>query len=418
MTRDASHSDDDDASEPTGAEAKVAAARATDEAVAADDPKPLDAGPIARVETSGSEPADLDPEKDADAEATDARTSEVAEEDDAPAAEVDVPLGEVRLDDAWREEPNRPVIERFRPALGLTAAVVLHGAIAVAGYASFASISDRIGGGGSDELSISVELITREALDAVRASRQPQPNASARTPTAPLAPTAGAEREQSASQETQDGAPPEPTDPPAKRPEQPTAPIVAKPAEAPAPDAIAVAPARGRANLADEAADPISEPPEKQPETETPEAMPKPTRSQAASQAQDAREASAKGGAVSRSLRVTSALPTASRPAQAARAAGQAARGYAAELVKALVRLEDHLQDSSNSRQRRLRGRVELLLRLGRDGQIEQLRVARSSGNAALDNQAIRDVGTFRFPSPPSLLTAGQRTFRLPITYR
>lgn len=365
-----------------------------------------------------SEPTELSDdgaidEPDGIASATQDLTSDETLETD------ETPLGDIRLDDAWREEPNRPIIEHCRLPIGITMAVALHVGIAVAGYASVVGISERIGAGGRDESSISVELITREALDAIRA-REAAKDAATKlaASTAALAPVTGSDQAQRDQSEAQDGAPPTRSQPPKPASQRAAAPIVAKPEASDETATIRIAPESGEPRVSDETEDAptdavvTAQQDRQQDQTNTP------TQSQVASQAQDAQVASTIGGAASRSLRPTEPPPEPPESTIAEQAAGRAARGYAAKLVEALVKLEDHLQSQTNQRVGRKRGRVELVMRLGRDGSIESLRVVQSSGNSALDRQALRDVRSFRFPTPPPLLSAQQRTFQLPITYR
>ena len=64
-------------------------------------------------------------------------------------------------------------------------------------------------------------------------------------------------------------------------------------------------------------------------------------------------------------------------------------------------------------------GQVTLTLRIGRDGTLNGLGVARSSGNQALDEAALTAVRRAgRFPAAPEGLRDASYAFNLPIRFR
>lgn len=106
-----------------------------------------------------------------------------------------------------------------------------------------------------------------------------------------------------------------------------------------------------------------------------------------------------------------------------ARAAGRIARGYDATVVRALGALKAHLVRAKAGRSGAANGNdpqgdVELELTIGLEGRPENIQVTRSSGVPGLDQLAVADIRSFRFPPPPQVLPADRRTYRLPITYR
>ncbi len=80
-------------------------------------------------------------------------------------------------------------------------------------------------------------------------------------------------------------------------------------------------------------------------------------------------------------------------------------------------RVEAALVYPAPARRRGLTGVVELEIRLGLDGSVERITVARSSGHALLDQAAVRGVAAAAPFPPPADLPSGPLTVLLPIAF-
>lgn len=70
-----------------------------------------------------------------------------------------------------------------------------------------------------------------------------------------------------------------------------------------------------------------------------------------------------------------------------------------------------------DKRKTRAKGRVVLRIDLDTSGRLRGVRIARSSGHAALDKAALSAVKRARFPKAPRGIPAGTKTFNLPISF-
>ncbi|AHD08616.1 energy transducer TonB [Phaeobacter gallaeciensis] len=105
----------------------------------------------------------------------------------------------------------------------------------------------------------------------------------------------------------------------------------------------------------------------------------------------------------------------AGRAAAATAQAGQQAKLKSIWGAKIRARVERNKRRTSGTR---ATGRVLLRLTVARNGQLISYRIAKSSGNAALDQAALKAVARARrFPAAPKQLTLNQMTFNLPITF-
>lgn len=122
---------------------------------------------------------------------------------------------------------------------------------------------------------------------------------------------------------------------------------------------------------------------------------------------QPARVASGQGGGA------TQGAAPAPQPAQPALSAGQRQSlmsQWGAQIMARIERARPRVRGS---------GQVVLALQITRDGGLAGLSVARSSGDAALDNAALSAVQRAgRFPAAPAGLTDGSYGFSLPIRFR
>lgn len=100
------------------------------------------------------------------------------------------------------------------------------------------------------------------------------------------------------------------------------------------------------------------------------------------------------------------------RPPVAAASPG-AMRAYAKSVVAALGRTSPRQGVVGI-----VRGTVRIAFVISIGGELESVRVARSSGALRLDEAAISAVRLARFPSPPAGMTLGERTYEIPYTFR
>lgn len=121
--------------------------------------------------------------------------------------------------------------------------------------------------------------------------------------------------------------------------------------------------------------------------------------------AQDAAAPSAAGSAASISSQVQPPNPPA--------ASTGAMQAYAKSVVEALGRAAPR----PNALQG-VRGTVKLAFSVAVDGELETVRVVRSSGTPRVDELAIRAIKAARFPPPPPGMTLAQRTYEIPYVFR
>lgn len=384
-------------------------------------------------------------------------------------------LGQLTLDGSWRDGPPLLRIETYRFPVSLSVAVIVHAALLLATGGSTATA--RLGAGGADRDSISVDVVSQNQLAALSRSRARKATRGMR---GPLAPAPGSETASEASKAQADSKA-SPVEAQQKPPAEPKLPVAKKAdAEAPEPEAPKPETAKAETALPEKAtpakaekqpdvkphpdntevarAEPAlrpatapeantSETPKSQqePKPEPAQAKPaKPAQPEAAAKAEPppkVREttpvpspsektkqkvASANSAPTQSSAAATAggapsqeaATKTPDAAAAARLAAGRLAKDYSGKVVRSLSGLEVYLNRSNRARQSRLKGAVLLLLTIGYDGLAKRVRVVRSSGEPELDRQAVRDISRFQFPPAPEGLSARQRTYRLPITYR
>jgi protein TonB len=143
----------------------------------------------------------------------------------------------------------------------------------------------------------------------------------------------------------------------------------------------------------------------------TPSAAPQPGRreerveEEAATPPRSPAAASPAGGATARAQ-----TPDLKPSRGAAMASAGVVRDYANRVLAALNR--------AKPRGTGLRGTVRLSFSVGAGGEIESVRILKSSGNDALDGAAVAAVRRADLPAPPAGLSAAQRLFELPYQFR
>ena len=343
---------------------------------------------------------------------------------------ADVALGEVRLDGSWIEAAPRPFSETISPFAALVLAAGLHASVLL----PFSSLSAtaRLGAGGDDLQSISVDIITVErAALATGKNRSAEPTQALR---GPAAETSGrdvasvAQDDQAESVASNSGAQ---TLKSAASAQTAAAPLrLRETQETPAEDAVVSAKRVGEtrdgldadeANDADtdtetagrvvEGADGVVENATSKTDDAENWQPQKPVAVDSAGAA--ASEAAEEGGG-----QRLAALTDGDGARSASLAAGIIAKAYGAEIVKSLHQLEQYLNLVNRERKSAVRGRVELILTIDGDGRARDVKVVKSSGQPSLDRIAQKDIEAFRFPVPPPALSVSVRTYRLPITYR
>jgi protein TonB len=98
-----------------------------------------------------------------------------------------------------------------------------------------------------------------------------------------------------------------------------------------------------------------------------------------------------------------------------ASSAAAASPGTAVEYAKSIV---STLARNKPKATAGTRGTVRIGFAIAVTGEVREVRVARSSGQAALDGAALEAVRTTRFPAPPRGLTAAQLTYEIPYIFR
>lgn len=136
-------------------------------------------------------------------------------------------------------------------------------------------------------------------------------------------------------------------------------------------------------------------------------AKPQPAQPAPAQPAQRAERAAGSGGGAQAGDAGTAPLATLS---QGARADLQASWG-------ASIRARIERRKAYPAAAGRATGTVTVRLTVSRTGQLGAVSVVQSSGNAALDQAALRAVGAARFPKAPQGLTEPSYAFTLPMTF-
>ncbi|MEM7774621.1 MAG: TonB family protein [Pseudomonadota bacterium] len=319
-------------------------------------------------------------------------------------------LGKVRLDAGGLVAAPRPRFETVRSGFAIVAAVGIHLAAIVltGGYPATA----KLGAGGDDDASLTVELSSRAEASGARTS-----SSDGRSPSGlrgRTAPTPGQETQrldsaaQADSQREAGAVVPAPVPPTPKgavpKPDDRANETVIRvpPASEPPAERAPISPKSSTVTQRDADEPPVPQPPRQPTSAASAESAPS-----------EETVASRIGG--------TTGVDPDSEPdavASARLAAGRLAKDYGANVLKSLPKLEAHLNRTSGERKLAVRGRVLLLLTIGLDGRPERIVVQRSSGLPALDAAARRALLSFRFPPAPATLTERQRTYSLPITYR
>lgn len=277
--------------------------------------------------------------------------------------------------------------------IGVVAALAGHATIAA--LLMWATIPAFIGGGGSDLDTIGIDIIPSTALDSLTANAR---GAAASRST--ISQTAGAEQASDtatpAADRREDDAKTQP-EPAAQQPD------------------LVLPDWQRRPEPADPEALRLSIGPERTPVAEEAEAAAAAQQSAAnPSQAAPSAEAAVTGSEAAQASEARSDP----RAAQAATAAGSAITEYNRELIGVLGQLRQHVEKAAARLQGATRGKLVLQLTIAADGGTSEITIASSSGNRQLDERAIAAVQSFRFPPPPRLASAADRTYRLPITFR
>ena len=118
--------------------------------------------------------------------------------------------------------------------------------------------------------------------------------------------------------------------------------------------------------------------------------------------------ASAAAGGVATQAAEASAEPV---PAEAGASPGEVDR-YGGAVSRALNRMLGKLAGS------RRRGLVRIQFLIGEKGDVVDIQVKESSGDAALDTLASRLLRQASFPEPPARMTQAQRTYVVPVRVR
>jgi TonB family protein len=304
------------------------------------------------------------------------------------------------LDEADARTPDllilaeRPARQIAGTLLACTAAIGLHGGVALG---LWYGITDRIeenGGKGIGREAIGIDIIDSKVFAALRAE-----SLSGRGASDGLAAIAGVAQPEAASTETLDAA--------AAKPEQAKA--VAMPdiiipdfeerPEPPTPNTLSIATQA-----------PVIEQPLAQSELVTTQ----PAAGKVASLPATAAVEAVQGGAVSQA-----AVPVpefASAPADAARGA---AKAFGRDVMAALIAtLPKPRLGFGNGTAGRLTGTVVIEFVLALDGSIERAVVATPSGHIELDTSALAAVRATQFPKPPEGLPANERWYTMPYYFR
>lgn len=318
-----------------------------------------------------------------------------------PTLELPAPL------DRFGEGASRP---RLRTLMApVMTAVLLHGGLALA---VLALPEDLIGSAGSDFDAISVEvtIVPGSALESrARQTTQETEASAALSQLEGNAETTAVEVEAAAptvSQPPPERAPESKTarDEPLREPPRQTATIfVPEPDPAPADETAPTLPVARQERPAPNEPETTAEPPPPEPVRD--ESPPKPVDERKPNATPSV--AATAGGAAS------SSVGTVTRPSRAAVAASPGAvRAFSRQVAAAL----------SRSRPRpgrtRSRGTTLIVLAISESGDLEFVRIARSSGDGVLDNAALAAVRKASLPSPPPGLTLKQRTYEMPYHFR
>lgn len=203
----------------------------------------------------------------------------------------------------------------------------------------------------------------------------------------------------------------------------------------PAPEAMAL-PQMAEAPLSGGVSLPPPPPPEPPPELEpvaepVPDLRPKPRPADLAKPAPQQRAPEAPRAAERRAPQSPSAGQAAQRAAGSGGGVQAGDSGTAQAATLSTTRLNDltagwgasirsriERRKSYPAAARGASGTVTVRLTVSRSGQLAAVGVVRSSGNAALDQAAVRAVQSARFPAAPAGLTDASYSFTLPMTFQ
>lgn len=205
---------------------------------------------------------------------------------------------------------------------------------------------------------------------------------------------------QPAEEATFDPAPrlPEATKSPAFQPPRAMAPVLPSQDGLPTPDVTRTAP---------RPPDPVAEVPPIRPQARPAAAPAKPKPSAKPAHQPPARAAATAAGSGAASARGTSG------PAETASLSKAARQSLLAEWGGKIRNRIDRAKPRGAGR-----GSVIVVLSVGRDGALQSVGIATSSGQAALDQQAVKAIRSAgRLPAAPAALDADSYTFRLPIRF-
>lgn len=268
--------------------------------------------------------------------------------------------------------------------LPVTASVLAHAALLAAILLNWAD-APAAGGGGVVLEAISIEVVDGAAFDALRDAAAPRASAGS------LASVIDSEGGLSAA-----AAVPAPAAPAEPTPETPPEPRPNREEAQPAPETQAALQVQAQIDTPPLAMP--SEPPRLEVvDPVPPETPPTPAAPTAAS-------AAAEGGAASRASEARE-----ERPARAGASPGDVNR-YTLSVIRALnSAVVKRLAGGGR------RGQLLLVFTIGEDGDVTDVEIKQTSGNAALDSHAVRLVREANFPEPPQRMSAAQRTYAVPI---
>lgn len=305
----------------------------------------------------------------------------------AVAANMRLPAVELALPVDFGTAPRLRRSDRPLLLAGLLAASIAHSAVI---YVMTHSSPDAFGSGGQELEAINVEIVTASALE----SRAAEAGAAAAA-VADVSDSAGSDSASAVAAQPSERRE-------EKKPEQEAATEVA----ALPPDTVAESPPDAIATASPEKPKeaPREEPPKREEKPEPKDEAQEPSPQQAA---EAASAATAQGGASARGTDDT---------AQAASAAAAASPGVVRDYAKAVVNALSKAKPKAPGGG--ALGTVKVSFVIGREGEVAELRITKSSGRDALDNAALDAVRRARFPAPPAGLTTAQLTYEVPYHFR
>jgi protein TonB len=374
------------------------------------------------------------------------RTGRLTDEPGPEAAEGRVPAIVVDALDRSVFAPARPPRGRFATGLALALAVALHGAVAAALVVQRA---EPFGAGGTDLEAISVEvaLVPALAKDSLATSEVAMPASRTALDMAEgnanvtSAPTPEAIATAAVTQEPRDNpateakathevephpaaVPPIAREPPSEEPrsadvarlETPPDPsplepeaVTLPPARAPSSETVAEPPQARAARV-----EPLIEPqpaseraPPSEPATEPPPPLPRRKPAERTATSSAASPALQAGGAASRAE-----TSSEHRSRVAAAASPGAVLAYNRSVLAALKK------SGVKAPRGHAHGTTVVEFIIAEDGDIDLVRIKKSSGHAALDQAALAAVERASFPPPPPGMTRKQRNYVIPYNFR